>query len=141
LRWPASERLSPEAVALYDDPNKRLRYLILQAVLANLHLRERAELGHAFYDTMKKREVAGDSFLYRAMHVDSRPEWIYVLGSSTGLAPEELEKRKQRLMIGGMVLQKNQLPAYHRPERRKLRSWPDVPANSSIFTDGASYRR
>ncbi len=61
---------------------------------------ERAEIGQAFYETMEKRQATVASFMYKAAHVDSRPEWVYVLGSSAGLDPQELENRKYRLLIG-----------------------------------------
>ena len=92
--------LSAEDVARYDDPNNRKKYLTLQAVLADLHLRERAEIGQAFSETIEKRHAAAASFMYKAAHVDTRPEWVYVLGSSAGLDPQELENRKYKLLIG-----------------------------------------
>ena len=92
--------LSAEDAARYDDPDNRTRYLGLQAVLADLGLRERAEIGEAFYETMEKRRAAATSFMYKSVQVDSRPEWTYVLGSSAGLDPQELENRKYKLMIG-----------------------------------------
>jgi hypothetical protein len=95
-----AEGLSTESKARYDDPNSRSRYLILLEILAGLRLREKAEVGQAFYETIEKRRAAGNSFLYKAAHMDSRSEWAYVVASSAGLDPQELENRKYRLMIG-----------------------------------------
>jgi hypothetical protein len=92
--------LSAGDAARYDDPENRKGYLRLQAVLADLRLRERAEIGQAFSETMEKRRAAADTFRYKAVHLDTRPEWVYVLGSSAGLDPQELENRKHRLLIG-----------------------------------------
>jgi hypothetical protein len=92
--------LSPEDAARYDDPENRKGYLKLQAILANLHLRERAEIGEAFHETMEQRRAAAASFMYKAAHVDTRPDWIYVLGSSAGLDPQGLEYRKHKLLVG-----------------------------------------
>jgi hypothetical protein len=38
-----------------------------------------------------------------AMHIDSMPEWVYVLGSCAGVEPAELEERKQILMVAAMA--------------------------------------
>ena len=102
-RRDCAQGLSPELLAMYDAPEQRSNYLILQATIANLGLRVRSELGRAFEDTITKREVLGRSLLYRAMHVDSAPEWVYVLGSSAGIAPADLERKKMPLMIGAMA--------------------------------------
>jgi hypothetical protein len=37
------------------------------------------------------------------MHVDSRPEWIYVIGSSAGIDPGSLHKIKMNLMLAAMA--------------------------------------
>jgi hypothetical protein len=42
----------------------------MQAVLANLGLRQRSELGRAFELTIQKRSLSGNEFTYMAMHVD-----------------------------------------------------------------------
>jgi hypothetical protein len=98
-----AEGISGEALAAYDAPDKRANYLKMQAVLADLGLRARSELGRAFELAMQKREKAGNDFTYMAMHIDSQPEWVYVLGSSLGVEPAELEERKQLLMVGAMA--------------------------------------
>lgn len=95
--------LSAEALARCDAPDKRINYLRLQAVLADLRLRERSELGRAFEDTMKRRETSGSVFSHRAMHVDSKPEWVYVVGSSAGIKPPDLEQIKMNLMVAGLA--------------------------------------
>lgn len=98
-----ADGLSPELLAMYDAPDNRTNYLRLQATIANLGLRLRSELGRAFEDTIRQREALGHSLLYRAMHVDSTPEWVYVLGSSAGIPPADLEKKKMPLMVGALA--------------------------------------
>jgi hypothetical protein len=98
-----AEGLSALDVAHYDDPNNRKGYLRLQATLADLRLRERAEIGQAFSEVMEKRRAAETAFMYKAAHLDTRPEWVYVLASSAGLDPQELENRKNRLLVGAVA--------------------------------------
>jgi hypothetical protein len=95
--------LSADALAGYDAPDRRTNYLKMQAVLANLGLRERSELGRAFEDTMIQRTASGSVFSHRAMHVDSKPEWVYVLGSSAGIEPADLDKIKWNLMLAALA--------------------------------------
>lgn len=95
--------LPAEALAGYDAPDQRSNYLKMQAVLANLGLRERSELGRAFDDTMKRRGMSGSVFSHRAMHVGSKPEWVYVVGSSAGIKPPDLEQLKMNLMVAALA--------------------------------------
>ena len=95
--------LSAEALARYDAPDNRANYLKMQAVLANLGLRERSELGSAFLGAIEKFDNSGEGFTYRALHFDSKPEWVFVFGSCAGIEPEELNKRMQILMIAAMA--------------------------------------
>ena len=37
------------------------------------------------------------------MHIDSRPEWVYVVGSSSGIAPADLDKIKWNLMVAALA--------------------------------------
>jgi hypothetical protein len=98
-----ADGLSAEALARYDAPDQRTNYLKMQAVLANLGLRVRSELGRAFDDTIRRREASGSAFSHRAMHVDSNPEWVYVLGSSAGIKPVDLEEIKMTLMVAALA--------------------------------------
>ncbi len=95
--------LSAEALARYDAPDNRANYLKMQAVLANLGLRERSELGRAFYGAIEKLDHSGDGFTYRALHFDSKPEWVFVFGSCAGVEPKELNNRTQILMVAAMA--------------------------------------
>lgn len=98
-----ADGLSPEALARYDPPDQRTNYLKMQAALANLGLRVRSEFGRSFEDTVKRRDRSGSDFMYRAMHVDSSPEWVYVVASSAGIPPADLEERKMPLMLAALA--------------------------------------
>jgi hypothetical protein len=98
-----ADGLSAEALLRYDPLDQRTNYLKMQAVLANLGLRVRSGLGHAFEDTVRQREEMRTDFLYRAMHVDSSPEWIYVFASSAGITPSNLVERTAPLMVAALA--------------------------------------
>jgi hypothetical protein len=95
--------LSAEALARYDAPDRRSNYLQLQAVLANMGLRERSELGRSFDEAIRRRRESGSAFSHRAIHLDSRPEWVYVVGSSAGILPADLEAIKMNLMVAALA--------------------------------------
>ena len=61
------------------------------------------ELGRAFDGAIKKRDNSHEGFTYRALHFDSKPEWVFVFGSCAGVDPEELNKRTQILMVAAMA--------------------------------------
>jgi len=69
---------------MYDASEKRQNYILMQEVIADLPLRERAELGLQF-DTVSRR-VEGESkgYAQAAAHLDSRPDWVFVFGASRG---------------------------------------------------------
>lgn len=95
--------LSAEALARYDAPDSRANYLKMQAVLANLGLRERSELGRALHGAIEKLDDSRDGFTYRALHFESKSEWVFVFGSCAGVEPEELNRRTQILMVAAMA--------------------------------------
>lgn len=98
-----SAGLSAEALARYDASASRSNYLKMQAVIANLGLRERSELGRAFLGAIQKRKGSGNGFVYRALHFDAKPEWVFVFGSCAGVEPDVLNKRMQVLMVAAMA--------------------------------------
>ena len=95
--------LSAEALARYDSPGSRSNYLKMQAVLANLGLRERSEFGRAFFGTAEKLGDSVEGFVCRALHFDSKPDWVFAFGSCAGIPAEELNKRTQVLMLAAMA--------------------------------------
>ena len=88
-----STGLSPEIAAAYDPSENRRHYLEMQRVLANLRLRERAELGYAFDSTAQKLRNDGQGFVFRASFLDSKPDWVYVVGASKKIERAEVVSR------------------------------------------------
>jgi len=76
--------LSSEMLARFDTPGERKNYLKLQEVLADLRLRERAELGRAFHSVVQKCSTQVQGLAKRTARLDSRPNWIFVFVSSKG---------------------------------------------------------
>jgi hypothetical protein len=64
-----------------------------KTALANLRLRERAELGRVFDGVIQSLRGDKEGFTYRAIHFDPRPEWVFVLVSSKGIARREVLER------------------------------------------------
>ena len=114
--WPSSNPWSRDGPATGPTAQPQLQIQVAsilgcticgfgyRQVLANLGLRERTELGLAFEETMTRRAATGSAFSHRAMHLDSRPEWVYVVGSSSGIVPADLDKIKWTLMVAALVL-------------------------------------
>jgi hypothetical protein len=89
---------------LLVDPAQRIaNSLDLQAELADLRLRERAELGRAFDSAIQKLLDKTDGFVFMSARLDSKPEWVYVFGSSRSVEPSELQSRVLALARGAMA--------------------------------------
>jgi hypothetical protein len=58
----------------------------MQEVLADLPLRERVELGRQFAAVIERQKGRTEGYCQATAHIDSRPEWIFVFGSSKGWA-------------------------------------------------------
>jgi hypothetical protein len=95
--------LSPEVLRAFDQSEQRRSYIEMQRVLANLRLRERAGLGHAFESTARTLRSEPQGFVYRAMRLDSQPEWVYVFGSSKNVERPVLLSRVAPLMRGALA--------------------------------------
>jgi hypothetical protein len=76
--------LSPEMLARFDPPGHRDNYLKMQEVLADLRLRERAELGRAFYGAVKRLSTQTHGLHSTAVWLDSKPDWVFVFASAKG---------------------------------------------------------
>jgi len=96
---------APEGMPdLAVDPAQRISdALDLQAELADLRLRERAELGRAFDSAIQKLSDRTDGFVFMSARLDSKPEWVYVFGSSRNVDPSELQLRVLALSRGAMA--------------------------------------
>ena len=102
--FPTMLRDSPLACWPRSTPSNKSRITIrIQCVLANLRLRERAELGRAFEYTAEKLRSESQGFVYRAMRLDSQPEWVYIFGSSKRVDRPELLSRFGPLMQGALA--------------------------------------
>jgi hypothetical protein len=77
--------LSPEMLARFDPPGQRTNYLKLQEVLADLRLRERAELGRAFHSVHQTLSMQAKGLAKRTVRLDSRPDWVFLFLSTKGL--------------------------------------------------------
>ena len=78
--------LPPELLAKFDAPDKRQNYLLMLEVIADLPLRERAELGRQFHKVIHRLSEKPQGYVQATAHVDSRPDWIFVFGASKGWA-------------------------------------------------------
>ena len=79
---------SPELLAKFDAPEKRQNYLLMQEMIADLLLRERVALGKQFAAVIDCMRRQSEGYVRAAAHLDSRPEWIFVFGSSKKWARE-----------------------------------------------------
>jgi hypothetical protein len=108
-RHPANaETLSEKLLAPFDPPEERKSYLELQAVITNLRLRERTELGSSFEETIRRSAVETEGLIYKAVHVHSRPDWVFVFGSSKKIDRTMLLGRMRELLSGATAFFKKQ---------------------------------
>jgi hypothetical protein len=88
----------------FDDAATRRNYIEMQGVIANLRLRERAELGRAFQGViLNLRDRRQYDFTYMAAYLDARPDWVFVFGSSKNVKRVEVLKRAAVLMPTAMA--------------------------------------
>jgi hypothetical protein len=103
-RLPGYEADLPSHIlSAFDAPAERKNYLQMQEVLANLRLRERAELGRIFSQTIEALKDEREGFLFRAVYFDARPDLVFVLASSKGIARTEVLERGLVLMRAAMA--------------------------------------
>jgi hypothetical protein len=98
-----AEGLSAAQLAGFEPLAARSAYLEMQGVLANLRLRERAELGRSFHVVIDRLASEPKGFAYSAAHFDSRPEWVFLFGASKKLERAVLLERMELLMSGAMA--------------------------------------
>jgi hypothetical protein len=78
--------LSADLLAKFDLSEKRQNYLLMQEVIADLPLRERAELGRQFARVIYHLSEQPQGYVQATAWADSRPDWIFVFGASKGWA-------------------------------------------------------
>jgi hypothetical protein len=94
----------PEPLLAHFDPSDaRAGYLKMQAVLADLRLRERAKLGQAFYGVISKLKPEASGFVYQSVWLDSKSDWIFVFASSKSVERAEVLARLRTLRSGAMA--------------------------------------
>ncbi len=98
-----SDGVPPALLQAYDPPCERRNYLEMQAALADLHLRERTELGRALHGAAERLIDKTEGFTFRAARFDSMAEWVYLVGASRGGDRRELLSRMQLLVGGAMA--------------------------------------
>jgi hypothetical protein len=85
-----------------DHAQRMINSLELQAELADLRRGERAELGRAFDSVIQRLLNEKDGFVFRAVWLDSKPDWVYVFAASKNINPSELRSRTIALGRGAM---------------------------------------
>lgn len=75
----------------------------MQAELADLRLRERSELGRAFHNASERLGGETGGFVFMAARLDSKPEWVYIFGSSKQIDRSAVMSRITPLMRGAMA--------------------------------------
>jgi hypothetical protein len=74
--------LSQVVLDRYEPTGERRMYLVMQDIIAGLHLGERAELGRAFENAVNQRKArGGKGITFAAAMVSSHPNLVLVLGS------------------------------------------------------------
>jgi hypothetical protein len=70
--------------AKFDAPGKRQHYLAMQEAITDLPLRDRAALGKQFAAVIDHLRGRLKGYTQATAQLDSRPDWVFVFGSSKG---------------------------------------------------------
>jgi hypothetical protein len=91
--------IDPDTLARFDDPTKRINYLILQDNLCDLPLSARRSLGKQFETTIQNVKGGAESKVinFTAAWADSKPDFVYVLASARRVSRPELIRRAEAL--------------------------------------------
>jgi hypothetical protein len=87
----------------FEPLEQRTSYRQMQALLGDLRLRERAELGQAFYECSENVSGMRRGFTFRAVCLDSKPEWVWVFGASRSWERAVLLEKLDPLARGAMA--------------------------------------
>jgi hypothetical protein len=98
----AMSGIAPEIVAAFEPTDSRTRYLAMQEVIADLKLRERAELGRALLSTTEGLSSVEQGFRFRAVHFDSSDR-VWVLAASKNVDRSDLIRLMNGLVHGAMA--------------------------------------
>jgi len=67
-----AQGLNEHLLALFDPDGERKNYILLQEILVDMRLRERAELGRAFHSVSERVSGQGDGLSFQASHIDGK---------------------------------------------------------------------
>jgi hypothetical protein len=95
--------LSGELLAHFDSSEKRQNYLLMQEVIADLPLRERAELGRQFDKVIRHVNAQAHGYAQATARVDARPDWIFVFGASRAWERTSLLGTVERVMRAALA--------------------------------------
>ena len=79
-----ADGLPPEVVALFDKQGERKNYLILQEILTDMRLTERAMMGRQFHNVAESMRGKTSGLTMAASLVDGR-DWVFVFISCRGV--------------------------------------------------------
>jgi hypothetical protein len=97
--------LRPEILAAFDAQDDRKKYMVIQEVVADLRLSERASLGRALLAAINKVGGQAQGFTYQAAYFDSR-DWVFLLCASKGTHRPEVLNRMGLLARGALTFYK-----------------------------------
>lgn len=95
--------LSERMLGAFDPSEKRGNYLLLQAVIPDMRLRERAEIGSGLLGAIQKLADQQTGFTFRTARVDSRPDWVFLLAASKNWKRPDLIEKMELLVRGAMA--------------------------------------
>lgn len=95
--------LSQDLLKHFDSSDGRQNYLLMQEVIADLPLRERAELGRQFDKVIRHVQAQAHGYAQATARVDSRPDWIFVFGASKTWERASLLASLERVMRAALA--------------------------------------
>jgi hypothetical protein len=98
-----AEGLPQRILGAFDPSDNRQNYMVLQEVIANMRLRERAELGSGLHGTIDKLADQPKGFIFCTARIDSWPEWVFVLAASKNWERPTLIEKMELLVRGAMA--------------------------------------
>lgn len=97
--------LNQEYVDLFDSDSKRRNYLLIQDELCDLVLDERRKIGLSLSGAVTKvrSSVEDEVMMYQAAHLDSKPDFLYVLSASKNKTRNNIVDRGLLLIQSGLA--------------------------------------
>lgn len=94
--------LSAELLAAFDPSESRTNYLTMQEAIADLKLRERAEIGRTLRSTAEKVSSESEGMSFRALYFDSHDR-VWVVAASKNIDRKTALLRMNALAYGAMA--------------------------------------